>query len=145
MQLGMASALETLCGQAFGVGRHAMLRVYMQRSWIMLLACVVVLLPGYFLVEAALLAAGQPPELSAMAGRAVVLFVPMQLAFALLFLLRRFLQCQGKNWVASAAAASTASSPSSSSPCSGSGSPASPSRSTSRGGRSPRCSSLLDY
>ncbi|XP_072149626.1 protein DETOXIFICATION 27-like [Setaria viridis] len=97
--LGMASALETLCGQAFGAGRHAMLGVYMQRSWIVLLAY------GYFLVEAALLAAGQPPELSAMAGRAAVLFVPMHFAFALLFLLRRFLQCQGKNWVASAAAA----------------------------------------
>ncbi|RCV23857.1 LOW QUALITY PROTEIN: hypothetical protein SETIT_5G038500v2 [Setaria italica] len=98
-QLGMASALETLCGQAFGAGRHAMLGVYMQRSWIVLLAY------GYFLVEAALLAAGQPPELSAMAGRAAVLFVPMHFAFALLFPLRRFLQCQGKNWVASAAAA----------------------------------------
>ncbi|KAI4366553.1 hypothetical protein MLD38_022416 [Melastoma candidum] len=33
--LGMASALETLCGQAFGAKRYHMLGIYMQRSWIL--------------------------------------------------------------------------------------------------------------
>ncbi|KAF3773860.1 DETOXIFICATION 33 protein, partial [Nymphaea thermarum] len=34
--LGMGSALETLCGQAFGAGRLRMLGIYMQsqRSWV---------------------------------------------------------------------------------------------------------------
>ncbi|RLN23889.1 Protein TRANSPARENT TESTA 12 -like protein [Panicum miliaceum] len=68
-------------------------------------SCAALLLPGYFLVEEALLLAGQPPELAAAAGRATVWFVPMHFAFALLFPLRRFLQCQGKNWVSSAAVA----------------------------------------
>ena len=36
VQLGMGSALETLCGQAFGAGQIHMLGVYMQRSWIIL-------------------------------------------------------------------------------------------------------------
>ncbi|KAJ4962099.1 hypothetical protein NE237_022009 [Protea cynaroides] len=31
--LGMGSALETLCGQAFGAGQLDMLGIYMQRSW----------------------------------------------------------------------------------------------------------------
>ncbi|KAL0351973.1 UNVERIFIED_CONTAM: protein DETOXIFICATION 27 [Sesamum calycinum] len=35
--LGMASALETLCGQAFGAKKYSMLGTYMQRSWIVLL------------------------------------------------------------------------------------------------------------
>ncbi|CAN1264596.1 Protein DETOXIFICATION 34 [Linum perenne] len=39
--LGMGSALETLCGQAFGAGQVHMLGIYMQRSWIILTAQVV--------------------------------------------------------------------------------------------------------
>ncbi|KAJ4714514.1 Protein DETOXIFICATION [Melia azedarach] len=35
--LGMASALETLCGQASAAKKYFMLGVYMQRSWIVLL------------------------------------------------------------------------------------------------------------
>ncbi|CAI8608751.1 unnamed protein product [Vicia faba] len=31
--IGMGSALETLCGQAFGAGKLDMLGIYMQRSW----------------------------------------------------------------------------------------------------------------
>ncbi|CAN1264601.1 Protein DETOXIFICATION 34 [Linum perenne] len=37
----MGSALETLCGQAFGAGQVHMLGIYMQRSWIILTAQVV--------------------------------------------------------------------------------------------------------
>ncbi|KAA8529621.1 hypothetical protein F0562_034279 [Nyssa sinensis] len=36
VMLGMGSALETLCGQAFGAGQIDMLGVYMQRSWVIL-------------------------------------------------------------------------------------------------------------
>ncbi|CAN1264605.1 Protein DETOXIFICATION 34 [Linum perenne] len=37
----MGSALETLCGQAFGAGQVHMLGIYLQRSWIILTAQVV--------------------------------------------------------------------------------------------------------
>ncbi|CAN1288533.1 Protein DETOXIFICATION 27 [Linum perenne] len=37
--LGMASALETLCGQAYGAKKYYMLGVYLQRSWIVLFLC----------------------------------------------------------------------------------------------------------
>nr|GMD18141.1 protein DETOXIFICATION 29-like [Ipomoea batatas] len=35
---GMGSALQTLCGQAFGAKRPEMLGIYLQRSWVILLA-----------------------------------------------------------------------------------------------------------
>ncbi|CAL9132357.1 unnamed protein product [Musa textilis] len=49
LMLGMASALETLCGQAFGARKYHMLGVYMQRSWIVLFMCAVLLLPHVLL------------------------------------------------------------------------------------------------
>uniref|UniRef100_A0A804LF08 Protein DETOXIFICATION n=1 Tax=Zea mays TaxID=4577 RepID=A0A804LF08_MAIZE len=69
LMLGMASALETLCGQAFGAKKFHMMGVYMQRSWIVLFMCAVLLLPMYFFAEDVLLLTGQPPELAAMAGK----------------------------------------------------------------------------
>ncbi|MBD4018500.1 hypothetical protein GUI04_05595, partial [Xanthomonas citri pv. citri] len=45
--LGMASALETLCGQAYGAKNYRMLGVYLQRSWIVLFLCCLLLLPLY--------------------------------------------------------------------------------------------------
>ncbi|KAI3974603.1 hypothetical protein MKX01_029593 [Papaver californicum] len=37
--LGMASALETLCGQAYGAKQHRMLGIYLQSSWVVLTLC----------------------------------------------------------------------------------------------------------
>ncbi|KAL5218169.1 hypothetical protein ABZP36_018853 [Zizania latifolia] len=103
LMLGMASALETLCGQAFGAKKYHKMGVYMQRSWIVLLACAVLLLPMYFFAEEVLLMTGQSPELSAMAGRVSVWFIPLHLSFAFIFPLQRFLQCQLKNFANAAA------------------------------------------
>ncbi|XP_062210159.1 protein DETOXIFICATION 27-like [Phragmites australis] len=105
LMLGMASALETLCGQAFGAKKFHMMGVYMQRSWIVLFMCAVLLLPMYFFAEDVLLLTGQPPELSAMAGKVSVWFIPLHFSFAFLFPLQRFLQCQMKNFVNAAASA----------------------------------------
>ncbi|CAN6285402.1 unnamed protein product [Urochloa humidicola] len=105
LMLGMASALETLCGQAFGAKKFPMMGVYMQRSWIVLLMCAVLLLPMYFFAEDVLLLTGQSPELSAMAGRVSVWFIPLHFSFAFLFPLQRFLQCQMKNFANAAASA----------------------------------------
>ncbi|CAD6209925.1 unnamed protein product [Miscanthus lutarioriparius] len=105
LMLGMASALETLCGQAFGAKKFHMMGVYMQRSWIVLFLCAVLLLPMYFFAEEVLLLTGQSPELSAMAGRVSVWFIPLHFSFAFLFPLQRFLQCQMKNFANAAASA----------------------------------------
>ncbi|KAL0789094.1 hypothetical protein Bca101_005340 [Brassica carinata] len=78
--LGMASALETLCGQAFGAKKYHMLGVYMQRSWI-------------------------PDDIAELSGVVSVWVIPLHFAFALSFPLQRFLQCQLKNQVTAIASA----------------------------------------
>lgn len=93
----MASALETLCGQAYGAKKLPMLGVYMQRSWIVLILCATLLLPMYFFATPLLLLIGQPPELAAQAGTVSLWFIPLHFSFAFLFPLQRFLQCQLKN------------------------------------------------
>ncbi|XP_062200146.1 protein DETOXIFICATION 27-like [Phragmites australis] len=99
IMLGMASALETLCGQAFGAKTFHLMGVHMQRSWIVLFMCALLLLPLYFFAEDILLLTGQPPELSTMAGQVAIWFIPLHFSFAFLFPLQRFLQCQLKNFV----------------------------------------------
>ncbi|CAK9169703.1 unnamed protein product [Ilex paraguariensis] len=62
--LGMASALETLCGQAYGAKKYHMLGVYMQRSWIVLFACCLLLLPIYIFATPVLKLLGQPSDVA---------------------------------------------------------------------------------
>nr|QEY08348.1 MATE efflux family protein member 2f [Crocus sativus] len=97
LMLGMASALETLCGQAFGAKKYPMLGVYMQRSWIVLSMCAVLLLPMYFFATPILELLGQPSDLAALAGTISIWFIPLHFSFAFVFPLQRFLQCQLKN------------------------------------------------
>ena len=99
VQLGMASALETLCGQAFGAKKYHMLGVYMQRSWIVLFFCCILLLPTYLFTTPVLKFLGQPDDIAELSGVVSVWVIPLHFAFALSFPLQRFLQCQLKNQV----------------------------------------------
>ena len=72
-QLGMASALETLCGQAYGAKQYHMLGVYLQRSWLILLAFAVLLAPTFIFSAQLLVALGQTAELSLEAGLVTLL------------------------------------------------------------------------
>jgi MATE family multidrug resistance protein len=97
--LGMASALETLCGQAFGAKKYHMLGVYMQRSWIVLFFCCVLLLPTYIFTTPVLKFLGQPDDIAELSGVVAIWVIPLHFAFTLSFPLQRFLQCQLKNRV----------------------------------------------
>ncbi|KAL6844658.1 hypothetical protein ACP4OV_025317 [Aristida adscensionis] len=97
--LGMASALETLCGQAYGAKQYPMLGVYMQRSWLVLLAFAVLLAPTYIFSGQLLVALGQPAELSHEAALVSMYMLPLHFIYAILLPLNKFLQCQLKNWV----------------------------------------------
>ena len=99
MQLGMASALETLCGQAFGAKKYDMLGVYLQRSWIVLFLCSILLLPMYFFATPILKYFGQPDDIAELSGTVALWVIPIHFAFAFFFPLNRFLQCQLKNMV----------------------------------------------
>ncbi|GAB4847237.1 Protein DETOXIFICATION 27 [Ancistrocladus abbreviatus] len=97
--LGMASALETLCGQAFGAKKYYMLGVYMQRSWIVLFVCCVLLLPLYFFASPLLKLMGQPDDVAELAGVVSMWMIPLHFSFAFQFPLQRFLQSQLKTGV----------------------------------------------
>jgi multidrug resistance protein, MATE family len=64
----MASALETLCGQAFGAKQYHMLGIYLQRSWIMLFVCVILLLPVFIFASPLLKLLGQDKAIAKEAG-----------------------------------------------------------------------------
>lgn len=93
----MASALETLCGQAYGAKKYRMMGVYMQRSWIVLVVVSILLLPIYFFAGSILKLIGQPDDIAEQAGVVTIWLIPLQFAFAFQFPLQRFLQCQLKN------------------------------------------------
>ncbi|KAJ4822028.1 Protein DETOXIFICATION 27 [Turnera subulata] len=97
--LGMASALETLCGQAFGAKRYQMLGVYMQRSWIVLFLCCFLLLPFYVFATPLLKWLGQPDDVAEQSGLVAQWLIPLHFSFAFQFPLQRFLQSQLKNQV----------------------------------------------
>ncbi|KAM7518535.1 hypothetical protein LguiB_017497 [Lonicera macranthoides] len=104
--LGMASALETLCGQAFGAKRYHMLGIYMQRAWIVLLLCCILLLPLYIYATPILKLLGQPDDVAEQSGLVALWFIPLHFSFAFQCSLQRFLQSQLKTsvlaWVSSA-------------------------------------------
>ncbi|CAA0833716.1 MATE efflux family protein [Striga hermonthica] len=104
---GMGSALETLCGQAYGAGQMEMLGVYMQRSWIILLATSLLLTLIYVFAEPILLVLGQDKDISRAAAQFSWWMIPQLYAYALNFPISKFLQAQSKMmamaWISAAA------------------------------------------
>ncbi|KAG8060801.1 hypothetical protein GUJ93_ZPchr0002g25114 [Zizania palustris] len=94
--LGMGSALETLCGQAFGAGQVTMLGIYMQRSWIILTASAVLLSPLYVFAAPILRLLGQEDAIAAAAGEFTLRIIPQMFALAINFPTQKFLQAQSK-------------------------------------------------
>lgn len=94
--LGMGSALETLCGQAFGAGQVEKLGVYMQRSWIILLASALLLCPLYIFAAPILKLIGQQDDIAEAAGRFSAALIPQVFAQAINFPTQKFLQAQSK-------------------------------------------------
>nr|QBM79470.1 MATE40 [Rehmannia glutinosa] len=94
--LGMGSALETLCGQAFGAGQVHMLGIYMQRSMIILFATCVLLLPLYIFATPILKLIGQPDEIANPAGLYTLLIIPQLFSLSVSFPTQKFLQSQSK-------------------------------------------------
>ncbi|XP_019176647.1 PREDICTED: protein DETOXIFICATION 29-like [Ipomoea nil] len=96
IMLGMGSALETLCGQAFGAKQLQMLGIYMQRSWIILNTTAVLMMFIYIFAAPVLRLIGQTPEISKSAGKFSQWMVPQLFAYAMNFPIQKFLQAQSK-------------------------------------------------
>ncbi|KAK8660356.1 hypothetical protein V6N13_051283 [Hibiscus sabdariffa] len=97
--LGMASALETLGGQAYGAKQYHMLGIYLQRSWIVLFTTALCLLPLYIFATPILIALGQDEEIATVAGYIGRWFVLVVLSFIVSFTCQMFLQAQSKNMI----------------------------------------------
>ncbi|CAK9171771.1 unnamed protein product [Ilex paraguariensis] len=96
VMLGMGSALETLCGQAYGAGQIRMLGVYMQRSWVILTTTACLLALVYVFSPPILELLGQTPQISEAAGEFAIWMLPQLFAYALNFPIQKFLQAQRK-------------------------------------------------
>ncbi|XP_049932824.1 protein DETOXIFICATION 21-like isoform X2 [Nymphaea colorata] len=103
--LGMSSALETLCGQAYGAGRHHMLGIYLQQSWIVLLCTATLLLPLFIFAPTILALVGQAEEIAQASASISLWFIPVLYAFLFSYTLQMYLQSQSKNLIISYLAA----------------------------------------
>lgn len=106
----MGSALETLCGQAFGAGQVDMLGIYMQRSMIILFATCLLVSPLYIYATPILKLLGQTDEIATPAGVYTLMILPELYSLAVIFPTQKFLQAQSKvsvlAWIAAFALAS---------------------------------------
>ncbi|CAL9087030.1 unnamed protein product [Musa acuminata var. zebrina] len=94
LMLGMGSAVETLCGQAYGAHKYEMLGIYLQRSTVLLMATGIPLAVVYAFSRPLLLLLGQSPEIATAASIFVYGLIPQIFAYAANFPIQKFLQAQ---------------------------------------------------
>ncbi|WMV20583.1 hypothetical protein MTR67_013968 [Solanum verrucosum] len=94
--MGMGSALETLCGQAFGAGQIHMLGIYTQRSMIILLLSTFLVLPIYIFTTPILHFLGQHHDTAVVVGKFTMLIIPELFSLSITIPTAKFLQAQSK-------------------------------------------------
>ncbi|XP_021282156.1 protein DETOXIFICATION 24-like [Herrania umbratica] len=97
--LGMSSAPETLCGQAFGAKQYHMMGIYLQRSWIINLGAQTVMLPIFIFASPLLKLLGEEEDVANQAGYISVWFIPVLYAFLFNITIQKYLQAQLKNMI----------------------------------------------
>uniref|UniRef100_A0A7N0VLM9 Multidrug and toxic compound extrusion protein n=1 Tax=Kalanchoe fedtschenkoi TaxID=63787 RepID=A0A7N0VLM9_KALFE len=95
--LGMSSATETLCGQAFGAKQYHMLGIYLQRSWIINLATATILVPFYAFATPIYRLLGQDEAIAKRAGVISLWFIPFLYQNCLNMTIQKCLQAQMRN------------------------------------------------
>ncbi|KAK8526114.1 hypothetical protein V6N13_017179 [Hibiscus sabdariffa] len=94
LMLGMGSAVETLCGQAFGAHKYDMLGIYLQRSAVLLTLTGILLTVLYIFSKPILILLGESVEIASAAAVFVYGLIPQIFAYALNFPIQKFLQAQ---------------------------------------------------
>ncbi|KAL2523996.1 MATE efflux family protein [Abeliophyllum distichum] len=94
VMLGMGSAVETLCGQAYGAHKYDMLGIYMQRSTILLMATGIPLMFIYIFSKPILILLGESKSVASASALFVYGLIPQIFAYAANFPIQKFLQAQ---------------------------------------------------
>ncbi|XP_047332253.1 protein DETOXIFICATION 24-like [Impatiens glandulifera] len=95
--IGMSSATETLCGQAFGAGQHHMMGIYLQRSWIVNLITVTLLTPLFIFSAPIFIGLGQDKDVSIASETMSLWLIPLMYLLVFSFTIQMYLQAQLKN------------------------------------------------
>ncbi|CAK7349646.1 unnamed protein product [Dovyalis caffra] len=92
--LGLASALDTFCGQSYGAKKFHMLGIHMQRAMFVLLLVSIPLAVIWANTKPILIACGQQKDIAEEAGMYARFMIPSLFAYGLLQCLVKFLQTQ---------------------------------------------------
>ncbi|KAJ1394212.1 Multi antimicrobial extrusion protein [Sesbania bispinosa] len=92
--MGLASALDTFCGQSFGAGQYHILGIHMQRSMLVVIMISVFLAIIWANTEPILVAMQQDKAISKEAGPYACFLIPGLFAYGLLQCILKFLQTQ---------------------------------------------------
>lgn len=93
----MSSATETLCGQAYGARQYHMMGIYLQRSWIVDLLTLTLLLPLFIFGTFIFKLLGEEAGISESAGIFSWWFIPIVYNFVFTLTMQMYLQAQQKN------------------------------------------------
>ncbi|CAN0891431.1 Protein DETOXIFICATION 16 [Linum grandiflorum] len=92
--LGMASALDTFCGQAYGARQYHTMSIHMQRAMLVLLVISIPLSVVWANTARILIAVGQQQDIAEGAGTYATFMIPSIFAYAILQCQVKFLQTQ---------------------------------------------------
>ncbi|XP_062174255.1 protein DETOXIFICATION 24-like [Alnus glutinosa] len=105
--LGMSSATETLCGQAFGAGQHHMMGIYLQRSWIVDVVTATILVPLFVFTTPIFRLFGEEEEIAVASGPIALWMISILYSFVFALTIQMFLQAQLKNMIVGILSASS--------------------------------------
>ncbi|CAK9187790.1 unnamed protein product [Ilex paraguariensis] len=94
VMLGVGSAVETLCGQAYGAHKYEMLGIYLQRLTVLLMTTGLILTILYIFSKPFLILLGQSPSIASALSLFTYGLIPQIFAYAANFPIQKFLQAQ---------------------------------------------------
>ncbi|XP_073014715.1 protein DETOXIFICATION 24-like [Primulina eburnea] len=97
--IGMSSATETLCGQAFGAKQYHMMGIFLQRSWLVDLITLTILLPVFLFATPIFKLLGEDETIAKSAGYISLWFILFCYALVFSLTIQMYLQAQQKNIV----------------------------------------------
>ncbi|KAL6335908.1 hypothetical protein AAG906_003533 [Vitis piasezkii] len=97
--VGMSSATETLCGQAFGAKQYHMLGIYLQRSWIVDATTATILTPLFIFSAPIFKLLGQEEDIAIATENISLWFLPYLYYMVFSRSIQMYLQAQLKNMI----------------------------------------------